>query len=688
MLQWFGTFYSDVFLVKLFNRSVTAGMIIVVLIAVRVLLRRAPKIFSYALWGIVLFRLLCPISISSGFSAFGLLSEPVEKAEQVQLAVYDGIADVPTLDRNGAETDMDVQKRGSVSQKTETAMPEVTESRTGQNAANSWKTKLSKKENRILGALYLVWGMGVLLLLCVNMFSMIQLRKKTRASLQIRNRVFLCDEIAVPFCLGIFRPQIYLPSSLTPQEREYIILHEKHHIKRLDHIIKLAAFLALCLHWFNPLVWIAYILAGNDMEMSCDEAVLKQMDRDIRSEYSASLLHMATGRQIIAGGGLSFGEGNPKQRIKNIMRYRKPSFLLMGAVLLVCASLAVCLLTDPEEKQPDPVNETVVSEKQEKTEPDAEEKTETDAQSELDAQTILAESKGAAYIRNAGDASNLYKIDAANTLWGEGGNNYGQLAQNTQDYGFYNDPVKIAEHVIHVDFSQKGFMVFLTEDHKLYGVGNAGGGALQQYDSFDWEMYLDGEHYAISTPYLLMEDVTYAVCGRDDVVALKEDGTVWTWGTVYINGGYQSSDVYFIEKPKQILKNAVVITGGWFHHAALLLDGTVWTWGYNSAGNCGIVDRTVIGEPVCVAENAVMVWTGDLGLDPTYETIAEYEGFYPMQYNNTVIQKADGSLWACGENIGTEIHEIQGAEGRYEAVSSAVFQRIDSMEYFLLNSEK
>lgn len=110
MLQWFGTFYSDVFLVKLFNRSVTAGMIIVVLIAVRVLLRRAPKIFSYALWGIVLFRLLCPISISSEFSAFGLLSEPVEKAEQVQLAVYDGIADVPTLDRNGAETDMDVQK--------------------------------------------------------------------------------------------------------------------------------------------------------------------------------------------------------------------------------------------------------------------------------------------------------------------------------------------------------------------------------------------------------------------------------------------------------------------------------------------------------------------------------------------------------------------------------------------------
>ena len=100
---------------------------------------------------------------------------------------------------------------------------------------------------------------------------------------------------------------------------------------------------------------------------------------------------------------------------------------------------------------------------------------------------------------------------------------------------------------------------------------------------------------------------------------------------------------------------------------------TVWTWGYNSAGNCGNVDRTVIGEPVCVAENAVMVWTGDLGLDPTYETIAEYEGFYPMQYNNTVIQKADGSLWACGENIGTEIHEIQGTEGRYEAVSSAVF---------------
>lgn len=142
-----------------------------------------------------------------------------------------------------------------------------------------------------------------------------------------------------------------------------------------------------------------------------------------------------------------------------------------------------------------------------------------------------------------------------------------------------------------------------------------------------------------STPKLLMEDVRYAVCGRADVAAIKNDRTVWTWETIYINGGYMSSDVYYVKEPKQILEDVAVVTGGWFNHAALLYDGTVWTWGYNSAGNCGVEGEEVISEPVQVAEDVQMVWTGRLNPDDEF------------QFNNTIIQKRDGSYWGFIKSV-------------------------------------
>ena len=132
-----------------------------------------------------------------------------------------------------------------------------------------------------------------------------------------------------------------------------------------------------------------------------------------------------------------------------------------------------------------------------------------------------------------------------------------------------------------------------------------------------------------------------------------------------------SSDVYYVKEPKQILENAAVVTGGWFNHAALLYDGTVWTWGYNSAGNCGVEGVEVISEPVKVAEDVHMVWTGRL--DPDDE----------FQFNNTIIQKRDGSYWGCGENIGYEERVVNGAEADYTAICSSEFQEIDSIWGFI-----
>ena len=298
--------------------------------------------------------------------------------------------------------------------------------------------------------------------------------------------------------------------------------------------------------------------------------------------------------------------------------------------------------------------------------------TEEDTADDCPEPVVITEQKHVRkYVRNIDFGTNVYTIDENNVLWGRGRNNYGQLGQGTQDYDIHDDMVKIAENVIHIDFAQEGFLIYLTEDNKLYGLGNAGCGALQEYNEFDWDKFMNGEHYIVSTPKLLMEDVRYAVCGRADVAAIKNDRTVWTWGTIYINGGYMSSDVYYVKEPKQILEDAAVVTGGWFNHAALLYDGTVWTWGYNSAGNCGVEGEEVISEPVQVAEDVQMVWTGRL--DPDDE----------FQFNNTIIQKRDGSYWGCGEKIGDEERVVNGAEADYTAICSSEFQEIDSIWGFI-----
>ena len=139
--------------------------------------------------------------------------------------------------------------------------------------------------------------------------------------------------------MGIFRPVIYLPGTLDKAERKYIIAHERHHIRRGDHIFKALGFLALTIHWFNSLVWIAFVLANRDMEMSCDEAVIRKFGEDVRADYSASLLNLATGHRMFAVTPLAFGEGNPTDRVRNLAKWKKPK----RWIILICAILCVVL---------------------------------------------------------------------------------------------------------------------------------------------------------------------------------------------------------------------------------------------------------------------------------------------------------------------------------------------------------
>ena len=321
-------FYT--FMPKLFNMSLTASVAIVLVILLRLLLKKAPKVISYALWGVVLFRLLCPVSIGSNFSVYNLFDAPAQESGTITSVIEYVPSNIVHTEYPSVALPVPV-----ISDVINDVLPQGQE----QLVADPLEAPMSF-------ATY-AWMIGVLVMVIYSIVSYIRLRRKLSVVVPLRDNIFIADDIKSPFVVGLFRPKIYLPCNLGDKEQEYIILHEQHHIKRLDHVMKALAFLALAIHWFNPLVWVAFILASKDMEMSCDEAVIRKVDGDVRADYSASLLTLATGRRIIAGTPLAFGEGDTKGRINNLSKWKKPAVWVVLIAVVACAVLAVTVLTNP-----------------------------------------------------------------------------------------------------------------------------------------------------------------------------------------------------------------------------------------------------------------------------------------------------------------------------------------------------
>lgn len=311
---------------KLLNMSLTASVVIVFVLLLRFLLKKAPKIISYALWGLVLFRLLCPISLESGLSLFGLIHAPVTPSGTLTSSIEYIPSDL-------------VQTESPSAVLPAPGMEETAPQGVEQPAAHAAETPV------VLAAD--IWVAGVLGMGLYGVISYLRLRRKLVTASPLRENIYLADGISSPFVLGLLHPKIYLPSSLGEQELPYIVLHEQHHIRRLDHLVKVLAFVALSLHWFNPLVWLAFVLAVRDMEMSCDEAVIRKMGDGIRADYTASLLSLATGKHIITGIPLAFGQGDTKGRIRNLANRKKPAFWVVLAGAVICALAALGLLTNP-----------------------------------------------------------------------------------------------------------------------------------------------------------------------------------------------------------------------------------------------------------------------------------------------------------------------------------------------------
>ena len=319
---------------RVLNMSLTGSIVIAVVLLARLLLRRAPKIYSYMLWAVVLFRLLCPISLSAGLSVLKPL--PVTTTQGLSTVTYRPVE--PVTPASGQIGQEDVKPESAETVKAETGDQAMT------LAAAVWLT------------------VGGALAGC-SLVQYTVLRRKLREAVPYRGEILLSDKIRTPFVMGVLSPKIYLPWDTPQEERRFIIAHERQHIHRGDPLWKLLGYSALCVHWFNPLVWLAFFLGGKDMEMSCDEAVLNRLGEGIRADYSQALLRLATHKRLIAGMPLAFGEGETKGRVRNMARWRRPKVWVSGICAVLClAVLGVCAL-NPQKSDSTPVGAVVTTEK-------------------------------------------------------------------------------------------------------------------------------------------------------------------------------------------------------------------------------------------------------------------------------------------------------------------------------------
>ena len=310
---------SELFLTVL-NMSLTAGYVIIFVILIRLLLKKAPKVISYALWGVAAFRLIIPFSFESMFSLMprntNVVPIPHDIIYQQSPQVNSWIGVVDSLINNSLP------------------VPTVGAS------ANPLQIYVE------IGAY--IWVLGIIALLVYSFVSILILKRQLKSSQLIEQNIFEAKNLKTPFVLGLIKPKIYLPVGLNATERSYILLHEQTHIHRKDHMIKVLAFLTLSVHWFNPLVWIAFILMSKDMELSCDERVLKEMNEDIKKPYANSLLSLASGKHILNGSPLAFGEGNLKGRIKNVLNYKRPRFWIIVFSIVIVTIVGIGLMADPK----------------------------------------------------------------------------------------------------------------------------------------------------------------------------------------------------------------------------------------------------------------------------------------------------------------------------------------------------
>ena len=302
--------------------SITASYLVLAVVIARALLKKAPKWITCLLWAMVGFRLICPFTIESVLSLIpGTQTITANETSVIRpFTVQSGIAGI------------------------DTSVNEFLGDKYAEGVTVPTNTFAD-----VTTVLSVIWLVGLICMLIYGFISYIRLRKRVGVSLLFKDNIYYCDNIDTPFILGFFKPKIYVPSGISEEQTGYITLHEKAHLKRKDHLWKPLGFLLLSVYWFNPVMWVAYILLCRDIESACDEKVIKNMDNSEKKNYSETLVSCSVQRRMVMACPLAFGEVGVKQRIKSVLNYKKPAFWIIILAFVLFTVVAVCFLTNPDD---------------------------------------------------------------------------------------------------------------------------------------------------------------------------------------------------------------------------------------------------------------------------------------------------------------------------------------------------
>lgn len=306
--------------ITILNMSISGGWIVLAVLLLRLLLKKAPKWITVLLWGIVAVRLICPFAIESVMSL-------IPSAETISPNIM--MDKTPEIDSGIPFINNAINPIIS-----DSLSPDLGASA---NPLQIWIPLLS-----------IVWGTGIVVLLAYTAISYWRIKWKIRTAVLFHDNIYQSETVVSPFVLGIIRPKIYLPFHISEQDMTLVIAHEKAHIHRKDHWWKPLGFLLLTFHWFNPLMWVGYILLCRDIELACDEKVVKAMDTEKRADYSQALLTCSVSRGKITACPLAFGEVDVKDRVESVLNYKKPAFWIIITGIIVSAVAAACFLTNPK----------------------------------------------------------------------------------------------------------------------------------------------------------------------------------------------------------------------------------------------------------------------------------------------------------------------------------------------------
>ncbi len=320
--------------------SLSASWLILAVLLARMILKKAPKWIFVMLWGVVAFRLICPFSLESIFS---LIPESIGSGEALTEWKNDYIGDVEII-----------YEDTKVYQEAVEAGNEPIRDEYGGYYVVTQEDKVSKPltiEEAVIPVLSYIWLIGMTALLLYSIISSYRLYKKIETAILYRDNIYQSENISSPFLFGILKPRIYLPFHMNEENIEYVIAHEEAHLNRMDHLWKLLGFVLLAIHWFNPLIWLGFVLLCRDMELACDEKVIKDLSNEERADYSQALLSCSVHNQSILACPVAFGEIGVKDRIKSIFSYEKPTGIRILLAILLCLILVLCFLTVPKKNK-------------------------------------------------------------------------------------------------------------------------------------------------------------------------------------------------------------------------------------------------------------------------------------------------------------------------------------------------